>query len=289
MRFRASLAWVAVLLICGSALAQTNRLGEVAGTITLDSSALTKSGGGYVEDENAAKTADQSLIKEVLEQCVGEATKIADLVAVIKTSWSRVGDDRWIRLENSAAALEEAVEDLYSLRLVDTFQGALVASRDAAEICGGASKAVKSELDRRIVEFTEGGPAIAECRRVLDAAVSLVAAADAGSAGTPSSSTSESGAELVSDLPPTPEEIIAAFCESERSRGQAAFDECEDRQFRALAALESRSPSMESLAENVFAEIRENCRSEHPNEFVQQDLCEQERMTATRIQAETGS
>ncbi len=85
---------------------------------------------------------------------------------------------------------------------------------------------------------------------------------------------------------PTDDEIIAEICGPEAKNGPDAVDACSSRQYRAVAALGSRSWENEQLDAGIFADLRAICVELHPRDYALRNECEVERMTATRLGTE---
>ena len=289
MRARAGVTAIAILLVCGFGWSQSSKLGEVAGSIKLDPSAIVQSDGGVAADPGRDREADRQLLTEVLSDCDAAAARIEELAREARTTIYDRDSTLDLRVEDAALVLEAAARDLYLLRLGKAFDEPLDAAHRAAEACESVVEAVQSELARRSVIFSQAGERVAACRTEIAAAearLEAVGSNETVSAGEGSSAGSGEVDEPAE--PPTAAERIAAFCRIAGAGDQNAFTRCEDRQFRALAAIEARSAISETLDEAVFSDIREACELDHPDDLVALDLCEQEKMTAARLEVETG-
>jgi hypothetical protein len=273
------------------AMTQESRLGDVAGSVTLDPSALTQ-GGDDIEDPKAARRADRQLLGEVLTDCYTEAERLGGLVTEARqTVMYRDQEDVLSpRLMEASADLGLAAQEVYKLRLTPSLKEILYSAEEAMIPCEGAALNVREELDRGGVAFTRALQLVGECKSRLNETLVLLEGGGAGTTaateqGAPDGSLDGQGG----DVERTPDEIIEAFCERARAQGQAVVDACLAAQFRGLAAIESRSAAREMIDEAAFSGVRQICISEHPEDHVRRDLCEQEKLTALRLDRDTGT
>lgn len=263
-------------LVCGVGLAQT-RLGEVAGSIRLNPEAVVEKE-GYTEDPAQARRADGELLGAVINACLASAVTLHELVTQTRETFL-YGDDGGLpaRLENAIRDLEAETGELDLLRLGESFRTPHETAREAAGICAAAGASVREELARRGVRFVEALEGAAACRSGFErASAQLTAILEGGGAAV----------DQASEAPPeepTEEEIIAEVCAATATRDADAGRRCEDRQYRAAAALESRTPENEMLPAEVFGDLRQICAELHPKDFALRNECEIEKMTAARI------
>jgi hypothetical protein len=156
----------------------------------------------------------------------------------------------------------------------------MTTARNAAESCAEATESVRLELARRGVAFTKAKEATTRCRAGLDRAEMQLAAA-IGKAPPESAATTGGPATA-----PTDDEIVEAACRQDRGRSEDAYEACRELQYRALAALGSRTAENEMIDPGVFEGIREICTRLHFGDFVQRDACETDKMTAARLAVE---
>lgn len=281
MRIRFAFVVGALLLVAGTTWSQ-NRLGEVAGSIKLNPEAIVEKG-GFVEDRQAAQKEDHELFETALTGCSEAAEALGNLIAEARGTVLYMGDDGLTnRLAATALDLDARLAEFDLIRLSDVFEESAETARDAVVLCRAGTEGVREELARRGVAFTRAKGEIAHCRQELHRAEVQLAAVG---------KTPEEVATMASDVAAPAaflgdEAIVAAVCEPLRGQGQAAVDACEGRQYRALAALESRTPENELLAAAVFDGIREICIDLSPTNFDLRNICEIERMTATRLESE---
>ena len=280
--------WVmvsAVLMTVAPVWCQSDRLGDVAGSIKLDPAAVTE-GGGTVVDPVQVRKADRELLLDVLDAARAEARRLGDLLTEARSTILYHGDNLPVRLGSASRDLEAAVQEIYSLRLTPSFQQALGDARDAAATCDLAAVAAREELERLGVGFTEAVETLETCRRQLEAAALGAAGGDRpeSAAGSRADDRSDDAAEGIAG---GADARIAALCESERSAGADAAQRCLEEQYRALAALEARTAVNEMLGQDLFDGIRKSCLNRYLDDYAARDRCEQERMTAVRLEAES--
>ncbi|MCU0302489.1 MAG: hypothetical protein MUC56_00300 [Thermoanaerobaculales bacterium] len=280
MRFAAVLA-TAVTLIPSTGWTQT-KLGDVAGTIKLNPEAIVEQS-GWVDDPRTATRTDQRLLGEVLATCSATADALGGLVEEARATVLYRGEDLPARLSATSLDLDTQLQELYLLRLTPAFADALVAALTAAETCGGATAAVREELARRGVAFSDARASVARCRQQLDDA-EVRAVAVSGSAGTTAPAALEPPAEPPAE--PTDDDLVAARCATEGAEGSPAYEACAVAQYRGIAGLASRTAANEHLGPSVFDGIRELCAGLHPRDLAERDRCEVERMTAARLEGE---
>jgi hypothetical protein len=282
-------AWVvmSVVLLAGSpAWSQSERLGDVAGTIKLNPGAVTR-GGGEVVDAGQVRKADHELLGGVVADCAASARLLADLISDARATILYRGDDLPVRLEAASRELDAAAQEVYSLRLTAPFAEPLAVAREAASVCELAAASVRDELDRQGVAFTEASQGTAACRRKLEEIAMVLGGREApGSTG---------GAGTAATEGPQPEGVaassevdrrVAERCTGEGAEGPDAYQRCLNRQYEAVAALDARTPANEMLEEGLFQDIRNTCRARYDDDFAARDQCEQEKMTAARLELE---
>jgi hypothetical protein len=283
MQVRTGLLVIAVLLAVVPGWSQSQRLGDVAGTIKLDRKALTEGDGGTVLDPRLSRKADRELLGGLLEDCATRARQLADLIVEARSTIMYRDDQLSNRLQAASLDLAAAVQEIYSLRLSEPFAEPLDVARDAAAVCDTAAESTKEEIQRLGVAFTEATELTASCRLKLEEASILLSGRSMPAAAGGGPATPEPGSEAEQ----TAIDVrVAELCRPERSGGQDAWQHCLDRQYQALAAIQARSATNEMLPEGVFQGVRKDCRLRHPDDYAAIDLCEQERMTETRLELE---
>ena len=285
MRIRIAVLVGVALMVGATSWSQENRLGDVAGSIKLNPEAIVESS-GFVDDPRAAKKADEDLFDVVLAECSAGAEQLGRLVAEARLTVIYPGDDLLTRLGESSLELERQVDEIFLLRLAPAYSEPIETARDAAVVCAAGSITVRREIELGSVAFTKSGQEVSRCRQRLGEAQAQFAAvaAPAGSKG--GRPAAANAAPAIPKTPPTDDEIIEAVCRPELSNGPDAFEACQGLQYRSLAALESRSAENEMMVEAVFADIRAICGELHPLDFVARNTCEQDKMTAARLELE---
>lgn len=277
MRFGFLITVVFALLVGQTAWSQTQKLGDVAGAIKLNSEAIVVKE-GVVEDPRAAKRADERLLGSVLADCLAAADLLGELVTQAQIPTPRRDLELEDRVNMASFDLADQVHSISLLRLSSGFAPVVEIALQAEESCTGASAAVRDEIAKGGVRLTIVNTEVARCRDLLDEAKTALEAAQ-----NPPAATAEPSRDSEPEEPATDDEIIAARCESEGTKGGEAVASCRALQYRSQAAMASRSPGNEMLAEGVFSDIRKECLDLHPLDFVLRDSCEMERMTAARL------
>jgi len=280
MRFRAAVLVSVASLVCGSGWAQTRNLSDVAGSIKLNPEAIVEKK-GIVENPRAEKKEAGELLGGLLTKCSASAAQLGELVDQIRAATLSRGDNLLNRLEESSRELERQIQEMYLLRLEGDFSEPFRVALEAADTCDAAVGSVRTELNSGGSIFTEARGGIAMCRQNLSRAEELLAVVM-----NPSRSPAGSTPKSEPELPQSDDEIIAARCEPERSKGFDAFDACLAEQYLSQAALASRNAGNEMIDEGVFADVRGICRKLHPQDFAGRNSCELDRMTAARLENE---
>ncbi len=281
MRIRTAVLLCSAFLVCAAAWSQ-DRLSDVAGAIKLNPEAIVEKE-GFVDDPNAAKLEDQELLAATLDGCSSIADNIGALVDEARTTILYRGSDVSRRLGAATLELDTQIQEIYLLRLTDTFAQPVATVRDAADSCSVANESIRTELARQGIAFTQAREEIARCRAGLDQAQGQLAAIQKGPDGKAAAATPEAEETAAA---PTDDEVIAEICGPEAKNGPDAFDACTSRQYRAVAALGSRTWENEHLDAVVFADLRAICAELNPRDYALRNECEVERMTALRLETE---
>jgi hypothetical protein len=281
MRIRIAVLLCSFLLVCSAGSSQ-NRLGDVAGAIKLNPEAIVEQK-GFVEDPNAGKMEDQELLAATLEASSIIADSVGALVDEARATVLYEESDVPRRLRAAALDLDTEIQEIYLLRLNDLFARPLATARDAADACAAADESIRGELAHKGIAFTQAKEAIARCRKGLDQAEAELSAILESPDGKAVLATSETDGPAAA---PTDDEIIAEICQPEGADANDVFDACSNRQYQAVAALDSRTWENEQLDAGVFADIRAICLELNPRDFALRNECEVEKMTATRLETE---
>ena len=283
MRIRAGMVLVAAILAGGNAWSQS-RLGDIAGSISLNPAAVVEKD-GYVEDPRQEARADRELLADFLRESSTIADRLGRLVEEARSTVLYSDDALPTRMTAAAIDLDSQFEELDLFRLDESLAQPFATAREAVGLCASATDAVRAELDRKGVRFVEARDAVDACRRQIDRAESELAAVGGGSVGEAAPVAAAAGDTDTEALGST-EEIVAVVCASERDKGESAYESCTSRQFRAQAALASRTAANEMIDSAVFDGIRDVCAELHPADFYQRDLCELDKMTTARLELE---
>lgn len=285
MRIRTA-ALVSVALMAGmTGWSQDERLSDVARSIKLNPEAIVETS-GTVEDPRAAAKADEELFNAILTDCLAAADQLGRLVAEARATVIYPGDELLTRLEESTRGLDRQVEEIFLIRVADAYAGPVETVREAGDLCLEAGAVVRRDIVQGSVAFTQSTERVASCRKYLGEAEAqfTVVAGSKGLKGARSAAAST--VSKPRQTPLTEDEIVDAFCEPVRSKGPDAYEACQGAQYRAIAALASRSADNEMLVESVFSDIRQICGGLHPKDFAARDDCELDKMTAARLELE---
>jgi hypothetical protein len=280
MKLRTLILLCVVVAVGGTAWSQ-NRLSDVAGSITLKPEAIVEKD-GFADEEAAAKKADHDLLASVLEGCASQADAVSALVEEARNTVLYRDDDNGVptRLTSASLELDTRIQEVFLLRLTPPFDQPAATARAAAADCSAATDSIREELARKGVAFRDAKQQIEGCSQGLDRSLRELVEL------TGESPRDDEAAASAPTAPRTDDERVAAACEAERTRGDDAFDACTERQYLALTALETRSAANEMIDEMSFAGIRSICATLHPDDFVQREICETDKITAVRLDLE---
>lgn len=280
MKIRLTLVMGAALLAAGTGWSQ-NRLGEVAGSIKLNPEAIVEKE-GFIEDRQVAQEEDRELFGTVLSGCLATADSLGNLIDEARNNILYRNEKLVNLLSATSLELDTRLLEFDLIRLGEVFNESAETARGAIDSCNAGTNAVREELARRGLAFTLAGEEINRCRQELHRSVAQLESV--GQTAEEAAAAAVDTAEFAASN--TDEAIVDAVCESERGKGQEAFDACEGRQYGALAALGSRTPENELLDAAVFNAIRQICTKLNPSDFDARNLCEIDRMTTTRLESE---
>jgi len=275
MSCRATRLLAVVILCAGPVLGQDERLADVAGKITLNPDAVvTKQ--GFADDPRAVIRADGELLGTVLAECRTTTDLIVGLFDQARATYVPPDSDLAVRLGDASVVLDEQLQDIDLLRLSASFDSVMETVRRAADECGAASAAAGTVLVRRGAAFDETEDLLARCRTLLTRSSDQLAEIGSGSSAPAAASLPSA---MLSD-----DELIERICGAPPSVGIDEVEACRARQYRAIAALESRTAENEMVDDRILAEIRRVCADEHPRDFDQRDSCELSRLTTIRLE-----
>jgi hypothetical protein len=181
-------------------------------------------------------------------------------------------DPEWRdRVGDAGLRFELARDDLSLVYPEEHYEATLVAAIESMEAATIALNSIRNAIDR-------DAPVFSLAKKELVAQESLFVSA---LAETRAIHRAEMAAEPAPPINPiAASQIIDALCRGRHAAGSGAYDSCVAEQRAAVDSMTLRSGSSVGLTPQAFNPIRNNCRFELPNDFVQRDHCERRRITA---------
>jgi hypothetical protein len=181
-------------------------------------------------------------------------------------------DPEWRRrLDDAGLRFELARDDLSFVYPDERYEPSLVAAIESMEAATTALTAIRTAIDR-------DAPVFSRAKKELVAQESLF---DSAYAQTRAIHRAEMATEPAPPIDPiAAAQIIDVLCRGRHAAGTAGFDSCAAEQRAAVDAISLRSGPSVGMMPDAFNTIRNNCRFELPNNFVEQDQCERGRIAA---------
>jgi hypothetical protein len=181
-------------------------------------------------------------------------------------------DPEWReRFSEAGLRFELARDDLTLVYPEDRYDAPLEAAIQSMDAAMTALASIRGAIDR-------DAPVFSRAKKELLAQESLF---DSAYAQTRAIHRAEMAAEPAPPIDPiAAAQIIDVLCRSRGGVATAAYDACVAEQRAAVDTLTLRSGPSLGLLPNAFNVIRNNCRFELPNDFVEQDQCERRRIAA---------
>lgn len=175
------------------------------------------------------------------------------------------------RLGDAGLRFELARDYIAMVYPEERYDAALAAAIQSMDAALTALNAIRSAIDR-------DAPVFSRAKKDLVAQESLF---DSAFAQTRAIHRAEIAAEPAPPIDPiAAAQIIDVMCRGRHGAGTAGYDSCVAEQRAAVDAMALRSGPSMGLLPQAFNTIRNNCRFELPNNFVEQDQCERRRVAA---------
>jgi len=269
--------WLSAVAVAAPVAAQQS-LGDVAGSIK-----LKKAGDDVVviDQRSVGRSrpispalSDGEILLETTQECAAAAQALSNLLG--ETGSGKVFyDDGWrARVAEAGEQFDQPREDLALIYAPERYAVAYEKAdrgATAATVGLGILRAAIS-ADRPL--FSEAKRELADGTRLLESATrDLRAVLRAEDAEAPSPPID----------PIAADRSIDAVCRKSFAQGSQGFDSCIAEQKAAMNTIIDRSAPGVRLDQPTFNSIRNNCRYEWPNDFVNRNLCERTRIaTKTR-------
>ena len=266
---------VTVALVAPAAAQQS--LGDVAGSIKLKS----PDGESVVIDRDSIAQSrrrptggtDSELLSDVVGACLTEATALRDLVEETRDGTSFYRDPWRDRVEAVGFRLDGALEDLRLIVVDGRYQEAYDLAGQGADLIGDALVILRGAIANDRPVFSESKTLSKEAVRHFKSAQTAIAVASRADAAEQ---------EAPSINPIEADRVMSALCGGQYGVGSSRVDSCFDEQRAAVDAMTGRFPPDVGLDAASFNVIRNNCRFEWSDDYVNQDRCERTRMATNK-------
>jgi len=271
---RVAAVWLSAVAVVAPAVAQQS-LGDVADSIKLkktgdDVVVIDQRSVGRSRSTSAALT-DGEFLLETTQECAAAAQALGNLLGETG-SGDVFYDDGWrARVEEAGEQFDQPREELALIDVPERYTAAYdKADRGAtATTVGLGILRAAISADRPL--FSEAKLELADGARLLESAARDLRAVLRTEAA---------------EGPPLPIDPIAAdrsfdtVCRKSFALGSQGFDSCIAEQKAAMDTIIGRSAPSVRLDQATFNRIRNNCRYEWPDDFVNRNLCERTRIGA---------
>lgn len=277
MRISTLVTGLAVVVMTTPAVMAQQSLGDVAGSIKLK----RPEGEAVVIDQNAVGTmrrrgaavSEGDYFREILGDCVTETRALHELLVEVRDGEGFYQNEWRDRVQEAGLRLDSALDDVALVRVEDRYRGAfelaeygVVTAADALEIVRGA--------------IADNRPVFSESRRLTDEAIRAFEEAQGAIAVASRAAAAEQPAPPINPIEANG--VISSLCGGRYEAGSSGYESCLAGQRAAIDTMAGRSPASVGLDPMSFNVIRNNCRFEYSNNFVNQDQCELRRIAAKR-------
>ncbi len=267
-----ALVWLSVVAIAAPVAAQQS-LSDVAGSIKLKRTGDDK----VVIDQKSvgrsrrisSSLSDGEALLEATKDCASAAQALTDLLG--ETGSGRVFyDDGWrARIEAAGEQWDQAHGALDGIYEQDQYAAPYDMAQRGATAATIGLGVLRGAISADEPAFAGAKRQIAEGADLLESAAKDVSAIlqreGAGSTASPID-------------PIAADRSIDAVCRNSFAQGSQGFDSCVAAQRAAMDAIVSRYPTDVRLDQAAFNGIRNSCRYEWPDDFVNRNLCERRRI-----------
>ena len=273
-----AIALTVTVALVGPATAQQS-LGDVAGSIKLK----RPEGESVVIDRDSIAQSrrrptggtDIELLGEIIGDCLTEATALSNLAEETRDGTSFYRDPWRDRVEAVGFRLDGALEELVLVSVDGRYQKAYDLAGQGADMAGDALVILRSAIAEDRPVFSESKALSKEAVRHFKEAQSALGAASRANAA-------EEVAPFINPI--EADRVMSALCGGQYGVGSSGVDSCFAEQRAAIDAMAGRFPPDVGLDAASFNVIRNNCRFEWPDSYVNQDRCERTRMASKKAQ-----
>jgi hypothetical protein len=277
MKISGILASLAIAALVVPPASAQQSLGDVAGSIKLK----RPEGESVVIDQNSVKNtrgrlaggSESDFFLDTLDDCLTETRALHDLLvearageAFYQTEWRGRVQEVGLRLDGARQELAlVSVEGRY-LEAYERAELGSATAGDALEILLGA--------------MAQNRPVFSEARRLSEEAIRTFESAQKAIGVASRADAAEAPAPLINPIEAN--RVMTAYCGGRFEQGSSGLDTCIEEQRAAVDAMAGRSAPGSGLDASSFNLIRNNCRFEWSDNYVNQDRCERQRIAAKK-------
>jgi len=263
-------------LVTAPAVAQQS-LGDVAGSIKLK----RPEGDSVVIDQDSVKSTrgrisfgtESEFFGDTLGDCLIETRALHDLLLEARAGEAFYQEEWRTEVREVGLRLEGAREELALVSLDSRYEAAYELAEMASVTAGDALGILLTAIDQNRPVFSEARRLSGEAIRTFERAQKAISAASRAEAA-------EEPAPMINPIEAN--QVMTTFCGGRYGQGSEGFDSCIAEQRAAVDAMAGRSVAGVGLDPVSFNVIRNNCRFEWSNDYVNMDRCERQRIAAKR-------
>jgi hypothetical protein len=258
------------------AMAQQS-LGDVAGSIKLkhrgsQSVVIDQNSVGRTRRGPSGET-DSDYFDDVLNDCLTETRALNNLLEVARAGEAFYHDDWRVRVQEVGLRLEIATGELRLVSAAGRYQ-------QAYELAEYGSLTADDAFDIVVGAIEENRPVFSEARKLSKEAIRAFEDAQKAVGAASRAEAAEQPAPPINPIEAN--RVMTTFCGGRYEQGSEGFDSCIAAQRAAVDVMASRSAPDAGLDPTTFNVIRNNCRFEWSEDYVNQDRCERQRIAAKK-------
>jgi hypothetical protein len=277
MKWSTLVIGLAITVVLVAPVAAQQSLGDVAGSIKLK----RPEGESVVIDRDSVAQSrrgptggtDSELFQDIVGDCLTETAALHDLVEETRDGTSFYRDPWRDRVEEVGFRLDDALDELVLLAVDGRYQEAYDLAGRGADLAGDALVILRSAI-------AEDRPVYSESRTLSKEAVRYFKDAQTALGGASRANAAEEAAPLINPI--EADRAMRVLCGGQYGEGSNGFDNCVAEQRAAVGAMTGRSAPGVGLDAASFNFIRNNCRFEWSDNYVNQDRCERRRIAAQK-------
>jgi len=263
-------------LAVAPAMAQQS-LGDVAGSIKLKG---PESESVVIDQDSVRNTrgrisvgTENDFFRDAVDDCLAETRALHDLLIEARAGDAFYQPEWRDRVQEVGLRLAAANEELGLVAVEGRYRDAYELAEFGAMTAGDALEIVLGAIDLNRPVFSESRRLSEEAIRAFENSQDAIGAASRAEAA-------EAPAPMINPIEAN--RVMTAYCGGRYEQGSDGFESCIARQRTAVDAMAGRSVSDVGLDTTSFNTIRNNCRFEWADDYVNMDRCESQRMAAKR-------